>query len=128
MTQLQRWRTNYPLPINRDAEGWERGDLELHDGVSGQWWNTTVPWLRWWRNLDMKCYQSAQNYTHILMSERTENHENWMRLLNSIVLLSVSWFNVVINMLCYIRYYNRGTLNEGYTGVLVLFLQLDVNL
>ena len=30
MTQLQRCRTNYPLPINRDAEGRKRGDLELH--------------------------------------------------------------------------------------------------
>lgn len=76
----------------------------------------------------MKCYQSAQKYTHIHMNECTENHEIWIQLLNSIALVSVSWFNVVINKLCYIRYYNWGTLNEGYTGVLVLFLQLDVNL
>lgn len=59
MTQLQRWRTNYPLPINRDAEA----------GKERPW----ATWWSFWAVMEQYCtLTEAVKSRHEMLSKCTE--------------------------------------------------------
>lgn len=117
MTQMRSRMTSAAASHTRKRHGTGR--------VSWWWWNSSVSWWQWW--LQDSTHGAKYTYTHTNTTE-----EIWVR---SGAYTNVSFLVLMMYMLytwyygySFVRCHPCGKLDEGYTALSVLFLQLPVGL